>query len=272
MIFFESLDYVKIVKFRISQYPKKGYGVLKKIAEHLGVNSTFISQVMSGTKVLNLEQATLLCEYFGFTRLETKYFLLLIQLERAGNGALKKFTLEQIEEVRTEANKISSRLPTESKLNDSNKAIFYSKWYYSAVRQMTAIPGKGTPEVIAEALGIPRKVVVEAIEFLQKTGLIKEENNKFVIGPSSTHLEAESPLVKNHHVNWRSKAMDLFDQDHSDKLHYSSPMTLSKKDTQKIRSILLNSIEEVGKVVDSSNSEEFYCINIDWFKVPKKTS
>ena len=270
MNFFESTDYRKLLLFRVYQYPKKGYGILKKISEHLNVNSTFISQVVSGTKDFNLEQASLLCEFFGYSELETKYFLLLVQKTRAGNESLRKFLKKQIEEVRVESNKLSARLTADTALSDSNKAIFYSKWYYSAVRQMLAIPGHHNPESIAVSLGLPRKVVVQALEFLLKTGLCREENSKIVIGPSSTHLGAESPLVKMHHLNWRNKAMDLIDQDHPSKLHYSSPMTLSKKDVQKVRALLLDSIEQVGKTVDNSESEEFYCLNLDWFKVSKE--
>lgn len=116
-------------------------------------------------------------------------------------------------------------------------------------------------------MGLPRKTVGDALEFLLRTGLCKKIGNTTVLGPSRTHLESDSHFVKMHHMNWRHKAMDLFDQQHPTSLHYSSPMTITAKDAQKIRTLLLDCIEQVGKTVDDSESEEFFCINVDWFKV-----
>lgn len=267
MDFFNLKEYRKIIKNRLLQYPKKGYGVLKQIADHLRVNSTFISQVVNGAKDFNLEQASLLCEFFGFTDLETKYFLLLIQLERAGNETLKKFLRKEIEQVRKESEKLSTRLPAKEILSESDKGIFYSQWYYSAIRQISHLPGSHTAESIATDLRLPRKMVSSAIDFLLRTGLCIEEKGKIKLGQRSTHLGPESPFVKMHHTHWRAKAMDLFEQEDSFRLHYSSPMTLLEKDVAKIRLMLVECIENIGKTVDSSEPEAFYCINMDWFKV-----
>lgn len=267
---FEIENYRKIINLKLNLYPNRGYGVLKKIAEYLSVNSTFISQVIHGSKNFSMEQASLVCDFFGFTEIERKYFLLILQLERAGNESLRNFLKAEISEIRKQANKLSSRLPADVVLSENDKAIFYSKWYFSAVRQMIAINNKSSVEEIATSLGLPRKIVGDSIEFLLRTGLCKKVGNAISLGPSRTHLESDSHYVKTHHMNWRSKAMDLFDQYHPTNLHYSSPMTITKKDAQKIRTLLLDCIEHVGKTVDNSESEEFFCINVDWFKVSRE--
>ncbi|OQW50450.1 MAG: hypothetical protein A4S09_01255 [Proteobacteria bacterium SG_bin7] len=270
MNIFEIENYKKIIKNRLLGFPKKGYGQLKKLATFLNVNTTFISQVVNGEKDFNLEQATLVCEFLGLSELESEYFLSLVSFDRAGNEPLRKFLKKQIASIRMKAEKLSQRLSVNAQIQEADKAIFYSDWIYSAIRQMTAVKGFHSLEAIAEKFQLSRKQVGEVMAFLLRTGLCKEENGKLQVGPSSTHLGAESPWVKSHHSNWRLRAIDVMSENANENLHYSSPMTLSLKDAQKIRAIIVSGIESVSKIVDDSPSEELFCFNVDWFRVVKK--
>ena len=49
-------------------------------------------------------------------------------------------------------------------------------------------------------------------------------------------------------------------------LFYSSPMSLSADDYEKIRTMLLNNIKEILDVMRPSTSEKVCCLNIDWFE------
>jgi len=268
---FEFKNYRSYLKRRIESLPKRGYGQAKKLAEFIGVSTTLISHILSEQKHLTTEQAFLVCEYFGLSELETKYYLGLIQLERAGTQGLKKFLRKEIDEIKDKSQKISNRLEYQQVLTDEQRALFYSEWYYSAIRMLTSIPGYESVDKITEYLGLPRKIVNDAVQFLIHAELIVEEKGRLKIGPLSTHLDSDSPWVKLHHANWRQKALEYMKYPHQQKLHYSSPMTVSKKDVEVIRTKIIKLIEDVGNIVDPSPSEEFMCLNIDWFKVHPKT-
>ncbi len=267
MNIFEFEDYRSYIKKRLKIAPKKGHGQALKIAKALEISTALVSQILSGQRQMSLEQGSLLCEYFGFDPAETEYFLLLVQLERAGNPSLRKVLSRQMDRAKESSKKKMDCANIAKIISDEEKITFYSEWYYYAVRQATTIPGLNTAEAIAAYLNIPTKAANEALNFLIQAGLCLEENEKASIGPNKAHIDSDSLFAKMHHSNWRHKALERIKHPHPEKLHYSSPFTLSKKDCDKVRKKMLIAIEEVEKIVDPSSSEELMCLNIDWFKV-----
>jgi len=171
--------------------------------------------------------------------------------------------------MQAQNDEIINRVKVDTKLSEETKAIFYTDWTYSAVRQCTAIPHLSSIDKIAEYLSIPAKRVSYVLEFLIETGLCVSENGLIKIGHRRTHLEESSPYKKNHIQNWRARAIDQVYDSWENKLHYSAPMTISKKDAKEIRKILLHMIEKVNEVADHSQSEELTCLNVDWFRLQK---
>ncbi len=267
---FNYSDFRKFIKDRFSEMPKKGYGQAHKLAQFLEVHTTLISQVLSGLKTFTLEQASLACEYMGLTELESEYFVLLVQLDRAGNEALRTILRRQIDGLKKKSSELIHRLQAEKKISEEKRAIFYSDWSYSAVRQLSAINGFQDLDSIAEYFDLPKKYTRSIVDFLLNTGMCKEEKGKIRIGPSSTHLESSSPWVRVHHTNWRQQAIQHMNLDEVAKLHYTAPLTISKKDATRIREMIVKFLEEVDQVIDPSPSEELRCLNIDWFRVGKK--
>lgn len=267
MSIFEYSDYRSFMKELFQRMPKQGYGQAYKLARFLGVHTTLVSQVLKKHKTFTLEQASTTAEFLGLNDLESEYFLSLVQIDRAGNEALRKILKRQLSGLRKKAADLSNRLSPRSTLRDELRATFYSDWTYSAVRQLTAIPTFDNIEDIAARLSLPRKQVKNIIDFLLRSGLCKEEKGKLSVGPSSTHLEVSSPWIKSHHCNWRQKAIQEINREDDLKLHYSSPLTLSKSDAARVREMLIKCIDEVDKVIDPSPSEELRCLNIDWFRI-----
>jgi uncharacterized protein (TIGR02147 family) len=264
---FNFKDFRIFIRAQWKVLPKAGYGQSRKLAEHLGVHTTLVSQIMQGDKAFTLEQAAGTCEYLSLNDLETDYFLLLVQLDRAGAPLLRKALTRQLETLRTQGRELSTRLVAKGKLSEEHRAIFYSDWIYSAVRQLTAIEGFETAEKIAAHLNISKKRIKEAIEFLLSVGLCKEDHGRLHIGPASTHVESSSAWVRLHHLNWRNKAIEVLNQDRLAQLHYTAPMTLSRADAEQIREMIAKFLESIDRVIEPSPSESLHCLNIDWFEV-----
>lgn len=243
---------------------------MSRLSNYLGVHSTLVSQVLKQHKSFSTDQAAMTSEFLGLTELESEYFVLLVQLDRAGNSAAKNHFSRQLQRVLEHANTISRRVKVDAELSEEQRAVFYSDWAYSAIRQSVAIPGLNHAEPIAEHLGLPRKKVQKILEFLVKAGLCKIEKGEYKVGPASTHVEASSPWVRVHHTNWRQKAIQSLDGNQPNKLFYTSPLTLSKRDCDAIREKILQFIEQVNSIVDPSPSETFYCLNVDWFPIENK--
>jgi uncharacterized protein (TIGR02147 family) len=265
MTLFEHADYKVFIKNWLKSQPKAGRGLLKQWSEKLGVSTTLMSQIFNADKELSLELASEFCDLMNFSDGEADYFLMLVEYSRAGSVSLRKRLKRKIESEQKKAQNIGQRLKVEE-LPDFTKAIFYSNWMYTGIRNLTAIPGLQTVDSLAEHLKMPRVQIQKVIEFLLENGLCVMEKGKLHVGPKRTHIGANSPLVAKHHQNWRLQSFQKMPLQKEEDLFFTFPMSLSKADAKKIRQYLPSVIEEIHKIVGPSDSEEVRCLNIDFFE------
>jgi uncharacterized protein (TIGR02147 family) len=264
-------EYKPLILGILKKMPQEGYGQFRKMAAHLQVNSVIISQIFKGNRELSPEQALDLSQYFGFSEMETEYFVLLVQKERAANHRLKSHLQTRIAKIREQSKDLKSRLPQDQQLSDEAKAIFYSNWYYSGIRLLSSIPGFQNVDSIAEHFGLPRAHVKKATDFLLTHGLCVEEKGLLKMGPKVTHLESSSPLIARHHSNWRLRSMNSAENLSKEELMYTAPMSLSEKDFEWVRARLVELIESVVGRAKESDSERLACLNVDWIAVGKRS-
>jgi len=258
--------YRKFLQDWIYSQPKNGHGTLKSWAESMGVHSTLLSQILNGKKDFSLEQADKLTEILNLTEQESEYFLLMVLHEKSGSQNLKRRFKKRILESQEKSKNISQRLNVKNVLSEEAKAQFYSTWLYTGIRNMAVIPGFNSADSIATALGLPRELVQSIIEFLLEKGLCVQTEKGIQYGPSRTHVPADSPWVAQHHRNWRDRANQKMLLRNSNDLYFSFPMSLSKKDAEKIRKLIPGWIEEIHAIVNPSPSESARCLNIDFFE------
>lgn len=266
MTIFDFDDYRKFVRERIASMPKRGHGQYRKIAQFLSIGSVNVSQVFKGDRHLTLEQAWELSRFFGLAKLESQYFVTLVEKDRAATVSLKKYFEERLEDLRQRAMDLKQRLPQQAQLSDEAKAVFYSSWTYSGIRLLSSIAKFQTPDLIAQYFNLPLNQVNRILEFLVATGLCRENAGKYSIGPSSTHLEASSPLIARHHTNWRLKSVEHLERLQTDELCLSMPCSLSPRAFRVIRKELTDCIERITKIIDEAPCEELACLNVDFFR------
>lgn len=250
--------------------PRNGHGEFRRIATHLRLHSTMVSQIFRGDRELTAEQAWSLCEYLGLNDLESDYFLALVDLSRAGTESLKQRIRRKLQEIRERALQVGNRLPQAATLTDAEKAIFYSVWYYSAIRLLTSIPEFQSVDALSNRLDLPKSLVSQVVEFLLSVGLCVEEDGKLKMGPSRTHIGADSPLIGRHHANWRFKAIERVgrvSKSSESELIFTSPLTIATRDAAEAREILLQAIEKISARVEGGDPEKLFCLNVDWFEV-----
>jgi uncharacterized protein (TIGR02147 family) len=245
----------------------RGRGEFRRIAQALNMHTTLVSQIFSGKKCFTEEQASVLCSYMGLNSLETDYFLKLVQHERAGTENLKSVFRRHLKQIRDQANEIRNRVPESKELSKEDRALYYSSWQYSVIRLLTSIEEFQTIEEIASYLKLSVSRVTEVLDFLTSRGLCQRSGNKFTRTPQNTHVEAQSPLSIRHHQNWRTKSLEFLEKTTPQDLAFTAPISLSKKDKDRVRSILLGAISDISKIVESSPAEEVLYLGIDWIKI-----
>lgn len=269
---FEFKNYRKYLEWAFEQRASNGFGEAKKLAEYLRIHPTFVSQVLKGAKSLSAEQSLGVTKYLNLNNLETDYFLLLVQIDRAGTSDLKKHLQAKLIEIESKANQLVNRVKHDARLTSEQQATFYSDWLYSACRLSTLLPNMQTLDQLSAYLRVSKVRLKDVTDFLVDAGMLKLEGGRFEIGPLATHLDGRSPWIKSHHTNWRQKALERLSFPDEASLHYSAPMTLSLEDMKKVKEILIKSINDVDEVLEPSPSETLVCLNIDWFKINSEDS
>ena len=256
-------SYKKIIQ---STLPRGGS---KKLADYLGVHPTYISQVLTGDREFSEEQILQVCEFLSFKKMETRYLLCLVQIERAGSKKLKDHYLEIKKSIQASSLQISKRIDKDRQLTDFEKAIFYSSWIYSAVHIMTTLDKKPRIEDIMEKYNLTMSKAREILSFLIDIEMVIEKNGTYHAGAIFTHLEKSSPLVIKHHTNWRLKAIQAAEELTDSELMYSINVSLSKKDFENLREEMAKLIQSFLKVVKDSPAEDVAQFNLDFFWIKK---
>lgn len=230
--------------------------------------SRWYSEVLEGRKSFSTEHAYALAQFIGINDLEKDYFLTLIEYDRAGSVALRKFIESKLIKLRQENEKIKNRVPVYASMSDADQALFYSQWYYSALRLSCGIGEAVTTESLARDFDLPIELVTKVLQFLISRGLVVEKENKTLDrGPQNTFLPSDSPLISRHHMNWRMKAIERHPRIGPDELAFSAPLTLAEADIPNVRKMCLDFIQDVSNKVSQSPAEKLACFNIDWFRV-----
>lgn len=145
--------------------------------------------------------------------------------------------------------------------------IYYSEWFYAAIHVLISIPRFQKVSELAPVLQIEEGKVREMLEFLVSCGLARLDGKKYVSGPSRIHLGSDSPLISKHHLNWRLLAMRALERRSDRNLHYTSVVSLSDEDVEKLRGIWVESMERHNRIVAPSPEEGCHCLVLDLFKV-----
>lgn len=244
----------------------KGRGVRLKMAQFLNCKTAFVSQVLNQYVNFSMEQTVSLNIFFNHNKDESRYFVLLVQLERAGSEELRKFLLSEISEIHSKRKDLKERMNIKDNLDENNQHIYYSTWYYAAIHILLSVPKYQTPELIAEYLRLPIETVNDALGFLCSTGLAVQVENKYMSGKTSIFLSSKSIQMQRHLSNWRHQANVVIDRGLGPNLHYSSVISLSEEDIPKVKELMLACVEDCRKITRESREEKVRVMNLDFFE------
>jgi uncharacterized protein (TIGR02147 family) len=267
MDLFQETDYRKIIEGLFRSQSNRGHGQTSKLARHLGVNTTLVSQVMNRKRHFTEEQAVEVAVFLNLNQKESYYFLLLVQHARAGTPALRSTFAHQIEKTQREAKQVKGRVSPKKDLSFDEQAIYYSNWLYAAIHTLVSIPGFDQPNAIARKFHIDEGFARTLIEKLVEFNLVREESGKLRTGAASTYINPESPLIARHHQAWRQVSAQKMAMSSSKDFFFTAPFSIAAEDFDEFRKELVELIGRLYKRVEKTRPRELAALNIDLFKL-----
>ncbi|MCX6126639.1 MAG: DUF4423 domain-containing protein [Proteobacteria bacterium] len=263
MSVFEFASYLDYLKTTLTDDGRR-VGAKSALAAHLRCQPTFISQVLAARCHLSLEHAILASDFFKHSEDEREFFLLLVQLEKAGSVKLRTYFLQQLQKIKSRRAEISQRIAVRQGVRESFLPTYYSMWWYSAIHVMTAFPEFSTEKAISLKLNLADKIVTDALHFLERAGLVKRNSSRYEMTQRRIHLDKSSPLISRHHSNWRMKSAQQCEQPKSEDLRYSCIMGISESDAVRMRELLLELIAKSEVILKESKEEQVFIFLCDF--------
>lgn len=245
----------------------KQRGTKGLLADQLRIHPTLLSQILAGQRQFTEDQIFELGKYISLNPLEEQYLDTLGRLARASRASYQKELQKQLHGLKEKSKKLSERIDVDHTLKDKERAVFYSSWKYSAIRMACSVGKARSTEDLHQILHIPKSELQDKLNFLESAGLIAKENSLWVAGAKRTHLEKGSAYLPRHHTNWRIRGIQRCENIGEEEMMYTSPLTISKKDFQKVKEKILQLIADTSKIVKNTEPEQMACLCLDFFHI-----
>jgi hypothetical protein len=262
---FEFQDYKRYLAALIDSQPKGGRGVRSQMADAIGCQVAYISQILNGHLHLSVEQAVRANKFFAHSKDEGSFFILLVQYARAGDNDTRAHFHDLLEAELAKRLVLTRRLGMAQGISPEDQVTYYTAWFYSAVHILVTIPAFQTKTAIAAKLGLSKEQAADILDFLVRTGLVMQKGDRFLPGPSQIHLDQHSKLTARSHTNWRVRVLGALDSPKETDVHYTGVFSLSSADALKLKALVLKQIEDVIAVVKPSKEEQLGIFCVDFF-------
>lgn len=245
-------------------------GFRTRLAEALGCQNAYVSNVLNKEAHFSLEQGLKICGFLSLSSEERKFFLTLIEHARAGTAELRAHFGQELAALRNKRLNLKDRVGVAFALSAEAQSTYYSHWMYAAIHMLTTLPDRCDLNGIAKALRLPVETVRNALLFLSSVGLVQEKSGILQAGPSQVHLSKDSHQIRQHHTNWRLAAIESLVQVAENDIHYSTVSTMSLADAEKLKARFANEIENYVQTVRPSREETLYGFNLDFYSLIKE--
>ncbi|MGZ3770485.1 MAG: TIGR02147 family protein [Bdellovibrio sp.] len=262
---YEFNSYKKIMSLFLTGEGKRGQ--LSRASELLKCQPSFLSRAMSTEIHITPDQAFMLTQFWQLDDSESEYFQCLVEFERASEPKFKEHIQKKIIELKKAHESLQNRTKKSDFNLNEQQAIYFSSWVWSAIHFLVSIPEFQNVHQISSRLGLNESTTKYYLDQLSHFGLIKKNGKKWEYSTGQFHLPKSSPFVSLHHQNWRSRAVIDSQNPLADGLHYTSVLTLSKEDFQRLKELLLKFVSESEAIARPSDPQEIATLAFDLFKI-----
>jgi uncharacterized protein (TIGR02147 family) len=264
---YEYKDYKKYLDDWMAKTPNAGRGQRKLMAEAVGCQTPFITHVLSGDYHFSPEQAEACARWLQLSENEIDFFLLLVLRQRAGTRALENLLNRQISQKREKETHLKQRLKIKDEMSLEDQLVYYSNWSYAVIHMACQIPHLQNIEALQNHLSLSVPEILKILDFLTEHALVEKTKAGYKAIKPVLHLGKDSPLIGQHHSQWRLKAMESFQKKRDSDLSFSGVASLSKEDFEWARERLSQALEDIVARIKDSKDEMLASICFDIFQI-----
>ncbi len=268
MSIYQFHDYRKSIEDLIENYKTLGGRLTyRRLADIMGVQKSYLSQVLRGNAELNQDQLFRLYEFFELSEDERRYLELQLEFSRSGLKTRKDFLKNEITKLQNKHLDTTKYLKT--KTIEENPEL--SEYYLEPLHQLIHIclslkDYQNNPQKLTTTLGIPSEKLTEILLSLQKMGIIIQEEQQIRVLVNNQHLSKNSRLFPSWSTQVRLMAMQRSQLVSKEKT-YNFTVFFSADETtrQKLQELFLQYIKEVQILVTKAPPENVYQMSFDLF-------
>jgi uncharacterized protein (TIGR02147 family) len=266
---FTYTDYRRFIKDSCEETRKvKPFFSYRYIAQKTGLKSVgFISWVVLGKRNMSASLTHKIAAILKLGKREADYFELLVNHNQARTTEERQYYLERLLAFRS----------TRPAIVDRDRDRYYSRWYYSAVRELVALTKIHDESQISKLLlpSISRSEARDALQLLSRLGMVRLNKDKFYerIDPALTSGPDVDPAIihgfQTATMQLAQSALHRFPKEDRD----VSTVTLScnAKDLARIRERVCQMRAEITQIACASeNADQVFQVNTQVFPLTRR--
>lgn len=130
---------------------------------------------------------------------------------------------------------------------------------------LTSIENFQTIETISKKLHCPETVVIQSLSLLEEMKLIHRSKEKFIHSGKNIYLKRDAAQIYSLHLQSRLEAVKR--SFNKEDIHFTNMFTISREDIEKIKTQIVQLIEEQRNTVHASGSQAACVFCCDFYAV-----
>ncbi|MEZ0392905.1 MAG: TIGR02147 family protein [Pseudobdellovibrionaceae bacterium] len=262
---FNYSDYRSFLREYLSQQMARNPAYsLRAFARKLELAPSSLSEILNGKKKMSHEMASRLALKLNLKARESKYFLLLADLELAASAESKNQILQQLQGLNRHRSVASL---------DMEMFRVISDWYHIPIIEMTRLTDfQFTPSNVAKRLGITSVEAASAIDRLVKLELIEKlKDGKFVKTKDNalfSSLGKNEALRKFYRQMLEQTSKALEAQTPQQRFSGTETFALDESYHESARQVMNDCFEKIAELAaKSKNPKNIYHLGIHFFSL-----
>lgn len=239
---------------------------LRAFSRDLGISASRISEILNRKRGLSVTNASQIADRLGMHRQEKEIFILLVESQHARSASLKQRAQKKIESL--EAQK-------EVFVLQADLFSLVSEWYHNAILELLEVEGaKHSSDWIAGKLGITVVQTENALDRLERVGLVEKKNGKYIPVHqfSSSYSNLPSKAFRIYHEQILEKAKQaIWSQETSERVLLSTTAAIDSRDLKAVEKRLRKfSRTLTAGLKRKPKKDKVYCLSIQFFGLDQK--
>lgn len=252
---FDFKDYRDYLEKRLKS-PDIGRGGKARLAAHLTCQPSFVSQVLKSKSTFSLEQAFKVNDFLNHNSLQREYFMVLVELDRAGTVELQDFYEGKRKQLIEKSKLIENQMEFEQ-LSEADSMAYYNNINHILIRNYIDIPQYKSPKSLQNKLNLSKAEFEKALDFMISKGLVKRNSRgELEQGQVRLHIKKDSPIATYANLKARWQIINRYEQGVEDSLNYGHYMTLSRKGYEEFKKRFRALIVDLNKHLEEDEEAE----------------